>query len=126
MNFDSVKAWYNGYLISGEYMYNPNSVYMAMVRHSLESYWKNTSAFETLNTFIALNLDGLREDVMKMLSGEKVYVDVKGFENDLSNINNKDDALTALIHLGYLGYDKNERSAYIPNYEVKEAYQSAL
>ena len=26
----------------------------------------------------------------------------------------------------YLGYDKNERSAYIPNYEVKEAYQSAL
>lgn len=107
-------------------MYNPNSVYMAMVRHSLESYWKNTSAFETLNTFIALNLDGLREDVMKMLSGEKVYVDVKGFENDLSNINNKDDALTALIHLGYLGYDKNERSAYIPNYEVKEAYQSAL
>ena len=126
MNFDSVKAWYNGYLISGEHMYNPNSVYMAMVRHSLESYWKNTSAFETLNTFIALNLDGLREDVMKMLSGEKVYVDVKGFENDLSNINNKDDALTALIHLGYLGYDKNERSAYIPNYEVKEAYQSAL
>ncbi|MDD6824808.1 MAG: AAA family ATPase [Oscillospiraceae bacterium] len=126
MNMDSVKEWYNGYLISGQHMYNPNSVYQAMVDHSLESYWKNTSAFDTINTFITLNFDGLKEDIMRMLAGEKVYVDIKGFENDLSNINNKDDALTALIHLGYLGYDKNERSAYIPNYEVKEAYQSAL
>ena len=126
MNFDSVKAWYNGYLISGQHMYNPNSVYQAMVDHSLESYWKNTSAFDTINTFITLNFDGLKEDVMRMLSGDKVYVDIKGFENDLSAINDRYDALTALIHLGYLAYDKNERSAYIPNYEVKEAYQSAL
>lgn len=38
----------------------------------------------------------------------------------------KDDAITALIHLGYLGYDREEGSAYIPNYEVKKAYQAAL
>ena len=126
MNTDSVKEWYNGYLIDGQHMYNPNSVYNAMMRKKFDSYWKNTSAFSTINTFITINFDGLKEDIMKMLSGEMVYVDVKGFENDLSMIGNKDDALTALIHLGYLGYDKNEKSAYIPNYEVKEAYQSAL
>jgi len=126
MNTESVKEWYNGYLIDGQHMYNPNSVYNAMMRKKLDSYWKNTSAFSTINTFITINFDGLKEDIMKMLSGEMVYVDVKGFENDLSMIGNKDDALTALIHLGYLGYDKNEKSAYIPNYEVKEAYQSAL
>ncbi len=33
---------------------------------------------------------------------------------------------TALIHLGYLAYNTDEKMAYIPNYEVKEAYQSAL
>lgn len=38
----------------------------------------------------------------------------------------KDDALTALIHLGYLGYDYEEECAYIPNYEVAKAYQAAL
>ena len=38
----------------------------------------------------------------------------------------KDDALTALIHLGYLGYDEDRKSAYIPNYEVAEAFQMAL
>jgi len=126
MNFDSVKEWYNGYLINKEHMYNPNSVYQAMIDNSLESYWKNTSAFDTINTFITLNFDGLKEDIMKMLAGEPVYVDVRGFENDLSCIGSKDDALTALIHLGYLGYDENEKTAFIPNYEVKEAYQSAL
>ena len=126
MNCESVRDWYNGYLINGKKMYNPNSVYMAMTRRKLESYWKNTSAFDTINTFITLNFDGLKEDVMKMLAGESVYVDVKGFENDFSSISNKNNALTALIHLGYLAYNTEEKMAYIPNYEVKEAYQSAL
>ncbi|MDD6826631.1 MAG: AAA family ATPase [Oscillospiraceae bacterium] len=126
MNFDSVKAWYNGYLISGQHMYNPNSVYQAMVDHSLESYWKNTSAFDTINTYITMDFDGLKDDVITMLNGGKVRVDVNTFRNDLSEINSKDDAVTALIHLGYLGYNSDRKSAYIPNYEVATAFQSAL
>lgn len=126
MNFDSVKEWYNGYLIDGMHMYNPNSVYQAMVRHKLNSYWKNTSAFDTINTYITLNYDGLKEDVLKMLSGGRVPVIVNTFSNDLSIINSRDEALTALIHLGYLGYDAESEEAYIPNYEVALAYQAAL
>ncbi len=126
MNIESVKEWYDGYLISNQHIYNPNSVYQAMIDRCLESYWKNTSAFDTINTYITLDFDGLKNDIMSMLLGESVYVDVKSFENDLSQINSKNDALTALIHLGYLAYNKTERTAYIPNYEVKEAYQSAL
>ena len=34
--------------------------------------------------------------------------------------------MTALIHLGYLGYDAVMEEAYIPNYEVSLAYQAAL
>ncbi len=126
MNFESVKEWYNGYLINGQHMYNPNSVYMAMIRKKLESYWKNTSSFDTINDFITLNYDGLKEDVFRMLSGKKVPVNVNGFKNDLSVINSKDDALTALIHLGYLGYDEERGTAYIPNFEVSMAFQAAL
>ena len=126
MDFDSVKEWYDGYLINGMHMYNPNSVYQAMMRKSLESFWKNTSAFSTINNFITLNFDGLKEDVIKMLTGEKVDVNVGTFKNDLSVINSKDDALTALIHLGYLGYEKERSRAYIPNYEVSTAFRDAL
>ena len=126
MDFDTMKAWYNGYLIDGMHMYNPNSVSLALKRHRYDSYWKNTSSFASINTFITMNYAGLKDDVMTMLEGGKVIVDPRSFQNDLSDIRSKDDALTALIHLGYLGYDADRKSAYIPNYEVSEAFQMAL
>ena len=126
MDFDSIKAWYNGYLINGLHMYNPNSVSEAIDRHTFASYWRNTSSFSSINTFITMNYAGLKDDIMTMLAGGKVMVDTRSFQNDLSDIHSKDDALTALIHLGYLGYDADRKSAYIPNYEVAEAFQMAL
>ena len=126
MDFDTVKAWYNGYLIDGIHMYNPNSVVQSMMDQECDSYWKNTSSFDSINTFITMNYAGLKDDVLTMLSGGKVMVQVNKFQNDLSEIHSKDDALTALIHLGYLGYDAARKSAYLPNYEVSEAFNLAL
>ena len=40
MDFESVKAWYDGYLIDGLHMYNPNSVVQSMLDHDFDSYWK--------------------------------------------------------------------------------------
>ena len=55
MDFDSMKAWYNGYLSDGIHMYNPNSVSMAIERNDFDSYWRNTSSFASINTFITMN-----------------------------------------------------------------------
>ena len=126
MDFETTKAWYNGYLIDGMHMYNPNSVSRAMINQDYDSYWRNTSSFETINTFITRNFDGLKDNILDMLSGNKFGVDVDTFQNDLSILESKDEVLTALIHLGYLGYDADRKSAYIPNYEVASAYQLAL
>ena len=126
MSFDAVKNWYNGYLLNGMHMYNPNSVCQAINRHKLNSYWKNTSSFESINNYITLNFDGLRDRVIQVLSGEPVYVNIRTFGNDLSQISSRDEALTALIHLGYLAYDEQESTAYLPNYEVRDAYNAAL
>ena len=126
MDFETVRAWYNGYLIDGIHMYNPNSVVQSMRDHDCDSYWRNTSSFESINTFITLNYEGLKDDIMSMLSGGKVRVNPNTFRNDLSIITSKDDALTALIHLGYLGYDADRKSAYVPNYEVATAFELAL
>lgn len=71
MDFESMKAWYNGYLIDGMHMYNPNSVSMALAQQDFDSYWKNTSSFASINTFITMNYAGLKDDVMTMLSGER-------------------------------------------------------
>ena len=126
MDFETTKAWYNGYLIDGIHMYNPNSVVQSMENQDYDSYWRNTSSFATINTFITMNYAGLKDDIMTMLVGGKVMVDSRSFQNDLSEIHSKDDALTALIHLGYLAYNTTMLSAYIPNYEVAEAFQMAL
>ena len=126
MDFETAKTWYNGYLIDGIHMYNPNSVSLAMKKQDFDSYWKNTSSFESINTFITMNYEGLKVDVLTMLSGGKVRLNVNTFKNDLSTVASKDDALTALIHLGYLGYDADRKSAYIPNYEVASAFELAL
>lgn len=126
MNFDSVHKWYNGYLINGIHMYNPNSVYQSMLDEKFKSYWKNTSAFSSINRLITLNFEGLKDDIITMLAGGRAEVRTNTFKNDLQEIHSKDDALTALIHLGYLGYDEDEGEAYIPNYEVATAYEAAL
>ena len=67
MDFDTVKTWYNGYLIDGMHMYNPNSVCCAIENDDYDSYWKNTSSFASINTFITLNYEGLKDDILNML-----------------------------------------------------------
>ena len=126
MDFESTKSWYNGYLIDGMHMYNPNSVSMAMELKDFDSYWRNTSSFASINTFITMNYAGLKDNIMTMLSGGKVRVNTGTFKNDFTTISSKDDALTALIHLGYLGYDADRKKAFIPNYEVATAFEAAL
>ena len=108
------------------HMYNPNSVSRAMIKHKFDSYWRNTSSFSSINTFITMNYEGLKDDVLTMLAGGKVRLNVNTFKNDLSTVASKDNALTALIHLGYLGYHADRKSAYIPNYEVASAFELAL
>lgn len=52
-------------------------------------------------------------------------VDVHSFQNDIVNFSNKDDVLTYLIHLGYLGYNQENQTAFIPNEEIRQELTSA-
>ena len=49
----------------------------------------------------------------------------ESFASAALRINSKDDVLTLLIHLGYLGYDSKTEEAYIPNEEVRKAFAAA-
>ena len=61
-----------------------------------------------------------------MLAGEQVRVDVGTFQNDMTNIQKKDDVLTLLVHLGYLAYNSEKENVYIPNEEVKKEFLRAV
>ena len=60
------------------------------------------------------------------LAWRKQAVEIGSYENDMSSFKNKDDILTALIHLGYLAYDENTQEVYIPNKEVQYTLEQQL
>ena len=127
MDYEIMKQWYDGYSFKKEaHIYNPNSVVKAILLDSYESYWSNTETFNSLQGYISLNFEGLRDDIIRMFSGERCRVMPGSFANDFVSYKSKDDVLTALIHLGYLAYDFDMKEAYIPNAEVQEAFEYAI
>ncbi len=90
-----------------------------------QSYWSRTGTYDAIVPLINMDFDGLKTAVITMLSGSSVEVDVSCFQNDMINFSSKDDVLTYLIHLGYLGYDQNTQSAFIPNEELRQELTAA-
>jgi hypothetical protein len=69
---------------------------------------------------INMDFDGLKTAIIKMISGASIEVNTKTFQNDTKNIKNKDDVITYLIHLGYLGYNPLNKTAFVPNEEIRQ------
>ena len=109
-DFDKVKKWYDGYLLKGEY----------------KSYWSEIASYEAIVPFINMNYDGLKTAIIEMLSGSSVKVNTATFKNDTVNIQSRDDVLTYMIHLGYLGYDQTEKIAFVPNEEIRQELTNAV
>ena len=119
MDFDELLKWYDGYQIGDETsMFNPNSVMQAIDSGRCRSFWAATGAFDAVAGYINMNFDGLKDDIIYMLAGGRCKVNPTKFQNDMSIIRSKDDALTVLIHLGYLSYSWQKSECYIPNKEV--------
>ena len=123
MDFEECKRWYDGYSFDEvDSVYSPNSVINAVTKRKFGSYWTKTETYESLRFYIDTNFDEVRTAIVSMLSGEMVEIDPETFQNDMVNIHNRDDVLTLLVHLGYLGYNGNEKSVYIPNEEVRAEF----
>lgn len=127
MNFEETARWYDGYTFRKvSHVYSPKSVVDAMLNEEFDSYWTQTETYEALRIYIDMNFDGLRDAVIEMLAGESVKIDTETFQNDMTTFQSRDDVLTLLIHLGYLAYDSERKSAFIPNYEVSQEFVRSL
>ena len=127
MDFEEISSWYDGYRFKNyKHIYNPKSVVEAMTCRDCSNYWTSTETYEALKIYMEMDFDGLRAEIVQMLGGGRVRVNTRSFQNDMRNFNTKDDVLTLLIHLGYLGYDSNEKEAFIPNKEIIEEFENAM
>lgn len=127
MDFTEVKKWYDGYRLTGiGHIYNPRSVVDAMNRKKYGSYWTSTETYESLKNYIMMDMFGLKDAVSQLIAGNSILVNTSKFQNDMISMNSRDDVLSLLIHLGYLGYDENTESVFIPNEEVKREFENAI
>lgn len=127
MDFDEAGNWYDGYQFTGfRHVYNPKSVVEAMHRRRFSNYWASTETYDALKIYMDMNFDGLRADIVQMLGGERIKVNTLSFQNDMRNFRTKDDILTLLIHLGYLGFDAETKEAFIPNREIIGEFENAM
>ncbi|MBQ9997378.1 MAG: PD-(D/E)XK nuclease domain-containing protein, partial [Clostridia bacterium] len=96
------------------------------LRHKYGPYWNQTETYEALKVYIQMNMDGLKDAVVRMLAGESVEINTGTFTNDMTTFSKKDDVLTLLVHLGYLTYDSEKCTVSIPNKEVSQEYVNAI
>ena len=126
-DFEKEKEWYDGYTFSNElHICNPKSVVDSIRRRKFANYWTQTETYEALREYIDADFDGLKEEIVGMLSGNRCKVNTRTFQNDMTTFKSKDDILTLLIHLGYLAYDSETASVYIPNAEILEEEKNAV
>ncbi len=128
--FHQMQQWYDGYSFKDvPHIYNPNSVVNAATYKKFISYWTKTETFESLQEYIDMNMEGLRDDIVKLIAGEDVIVDVSTFSNDMVTFHSKDDVLTLLIHLGYLAIKVSTNLGvivHIPNEEIKLEFKTCV
>ena len=127
MDKEECARWYDGYRLTDTIdIYNPLAVVSAMRNQEFESYWSATGSFEALKDYIMMDFKGIKQDVIDMISGKSVPVNVKKFQNTLQSITNKDNAFTYLIHLGYLSYNRKDKTCRIPNEEVRQEWVNSI
>ena len=127
ISYDEMKEWYDGYHLTDTIStFSPRSVVASITRKKFGNYWTSTETYEALRVYIDMNYDGLKDDVVKLLAGEEVYLNTDKFQNDMTTFKSKDDVLTLLIHLGYLGYNSSNQTCYIPNKEVIDSFVNSI
>lgn len=144
MQYDDVSSWYDGYIVSdnipvdkreayrdGTYtghkiaIYCPLSVVESMTTGVIKNYWNKTESYEALADFIKMDYDGLKDAVALLMDGGRLAIDTSTYQNDMTTFMGRDDVLSLLVHLGYLGFDDETNEVFIPNKEILEEFRTS-
>ena len=146
-DFGMIKEWYDGYELTDilppdpnyekqratgkeisprHYsIYSPLSVVKAVSTGVIQNYWNKTETYEALAEYIRMDLCGLKDTVALLMDGGRVEVDISSYQNDMTSFHGRDDVLTMLMHLGYLGYDMKTKEVFIPNREILDEFRTS-
>lgn len=106
-------------------LYSPLSVVEAMTTGVIRDYWNDTETYEALAEYIRKDYDGLKEAVALLMDGGRLKIDISTYQNDMITFSGRDDVLSLLVHLGYLGFDDGQDEVFIPNREILDEFRTS-
>lgn len=125
LTYEELKYWYDGYYsYDGKSVFNPRSVVKALTRGVCLNYWTETGPMHEVADCIEHNTDAVREDIVKMVAGIPVEVDLQGYSAVELQLNTRDEILSAMVVFGFLSYCDGYLR--IPNRELMEKFQRVL
>ena len=146
-DYNRIRDWYDGYEVSDiippdpdhkelkatgqapsavRYsLYSPLSVVEAMTTGVIMDYWNKTETYEALAEYIRKDYDGLKDAVALLMDGGRLKIDTSTYQNDMTTFSGRDDVLSLLIHLGYLGFDDERSEVFIPNREILDEFRTS-
>ena len=146
-DYERIRDWYDGYEVSDivppdpdhenlkttgkspeavKYsLYSPLSVVEATTTGVIKDYWNKTETYEALADYIRKDYDGLKDAVALLMDGGRLRIDTSAYQNDMTTFSGKDDVLSLLIHLGYLGFDDERSEVFIPNREILDEFRTS-
>lgn len=125
VSLSELKQWYDGYYTSdGKSLFNPRSVNCALSDGVCLNYWTETGPMNEIADCIEHNVDEVREDIVKLVAGIPIEIELQGYAAADLCLNTRDEILSAMVVYGFLSY--HDGILRIPNYELMEKFQKVL
>ena len=125
LELSELKEWYNGYhTCNNLQIYNPRSVSLALSYGVCQSYWTNTGPMDEILYYLKNDIDAVRNDVVKMITGIPLEIKLRGYGAEQIELNNRNQILSAMTIYGFLSYCDEELR--IPNKELRMKFDEAL
>ena len=122
---EGLKYWYNGYCTrSGERLYNPRSVVLALENNNFDNYWTSSGPYDKIYYYIEQNVAAVRDDLALLVSGIKVPADIEEYAATSMDVTTKEEIFSAMVVYGFLSYDAG--NLYIPNKELMDKFVKLL
>lgn len=122
---EELRIWYDGYYTAtGNRLYNPRSVVLALTDNQLRNYWTSSGPYDELFYYIKNNIEAVRDDLVLMVSGERIAAKISQYAAVSMELSSREQIYSAMVVYGLLTYTDGE--VLIPNKELMDKYNELL
>lgn len=122
---EGLRIWYDGYHTkSGERVYNPRSVVLALTNNNLGNYWTSSGPYDEIYYYAQHNIAAVQDDLAQMISGISVPAKISEYAATSMRLSTKEEIFSAMVVYGFLTYKNGCVS--IPNKELMDRFNEML